>query len=305
MRDQQMLEAAMESDPATAEARSASKARTVSYVNSAVTDPTVSVPSAPTATSGASGSKPASPGGKGTKAPTKEEVKANERAEKQKRILEKLSSKSNPGERLVITNEILMRMGQVPILRGLGRAIFSLQTAGTGFADIHNSARVLDMMVTAFNMLDRPEALVKSLGFNDGAVRTMQNFRDRGRLAVNELTSAEVRARNAGHYRGRPDEDQLLQDALDSGDTTGLNAGMLEMYQIMRRHYDEAGQRLAVSHGAGTVRPNYRPREPNSGAIMARMNEAQGNFRDAYAHRIMTSGEPIPDTVADAIGVPR
>jgi hypothetical protein len=305
MRDQQMLEAAMESDPATAEARSASKARTVSYVNSAVTDPTVSVPSAPTATSGASGSKPASPGGKGTKAPTKEEVKANEKVEKQKRILEKLSSKSNPGERLVITNEILMRMGQVPILRGLGRAIFSLQTAGTGFADIHNSARVLDMMVTAFNMLDRPEALVKSLGFNDGAVRTMQNFRDRGRLAVNELTSAEVRARNAGHYRGRPDEDQLLQDALDSGDTTGLNAGMLEMYQIMRRHYDEAGQRLAVSHGAGTVRPNYRPREPNSGAIMARMNEAQGNFRDAYAHRIMTSGEPIPDTVADAIGVPR
>jgi hypothetical protein len=198
-----------------------------------------------------------------------------------------------------------MRMGQVPVLRGLGRAIFALQTAGTGFGDIHNSSRVLDMMVTAFNMLDRPEALVKSLGFNDGAVRTMQNFRDRGRLAVNELASAEVRARNAGNYRGRPDEDALLQDALDSGDTSTLNPGMLEMYQIMRRHYDEAGQRLAVSHGAGTVRPNYRPREPNGGAIMARMNEAQRNFRDAYANRIMTSGEPIPDAVADSIGVPR
>lgn len=294
-RETEMLQEAVAGDAEAAAARNFNEsARTIRYETSNVLESTPDTPTGTTAT----GSRPQ---------PKKEGklTAEEEKAAKEQKILDSLNPTENPGERLVITNDIIMRMGQIPMLRGLGRALFKLQTAGTGFGSIHGSSRALDMLVTAFNMLDRPEALVKSLGFNNGSSRTLQNFRDQGRIAVNELAVVEQRARRAGQYTGAVDEDRLLQDALDNGDPSTLNPGMRAMYDVMRRHYDESGRRLAVTSGEGTLRPNYRPREGNTPRIMARMQEAKNSFRDAYADRIMNSGQPLPDALADRIGVPR
>ena len=299
LNETKMLQEAVESDTEAVAGRSFNEsARNIRYDTSNVFDPT---PDSPSPASATSKSKNTSP----SKAKTAKDKAKEDKASKDKRILDRLVPKESPGERLVITNSILMRMGQVPILRGLGRSLLRLQTAGTGFGAIHNSSRVLDMMVTGFNMLDRPEALVKSLGYNNGSMRTMQNFRDQARIAVNELAVAEQRARKSGHYQGSVDEDMLLQTALDTGSSEGLNEGLRGMYDVMRRHYQETGRRLNVSHPELEIEPNYRPRQANTSAVLARMNEAQQNFSDAYADRIMNSGTPIPDELADSIGVPR
>lgn len=287
MSDQQQLEAALETDADVAAARAAAAApQGVRYENAAVSD----------AADGLSVSKPTK---ETTKVGGKVEADAPDKAST---ILEKLVPKESSGERLVITNGVLMSMGRIPALRGLGRALFRAQAAGTGFGYIHNSSRVLDMMVAAFNMLDRPEALVKSLGFNNGSLRTLQNFRDRGRIAVNELAVAEQRAIRNGHLNTMSDTN--IQNALDTGVTTGLTPGELEMHNILRRHYNEVGARLEISH-PGVSRENYRPREANSNVILARQQEAQTDFANAYAERIRTSGNAIPNELADEFGIAR
>lgn len=285
MRDQQMMESVLERDADVAEARIPEQK--VRYENAAVTSPVTGLsPKTPTAKTASAGGSVEVP------EPTKES-----------KIKEALVVHGGVGERLLITNNIAMAMGRIPALRGLGRAIFRAQTAGTGFGQIHNSSRLLDIMVSAFNMLDRPEALVRSLGHNSGTTRTLQNFRDQGKLAVNELAVAEQRAVRAGHLTDA--SNARLQDALDSGDASALNPGERGMYDIMRRHYDEVGARLRVSHPGVADRPNYRPREANGSAILARTREAQTDFTQAYAHRMRTSGLALPDELADRFGIPR
>lgn len=285
MRDAQMLAHAMDTDPEAVAARV--KERRLRYENAAPTSPTA-------------GATPTSP-----KVSTNAIGAVAEKAEPTKadKILEILGvGAKTGGERLLITNALAMSMGRIPALRNLGRAILRAQAAGTGFHKIHGSHRFLDIMVSAFNMLDRPEALIKSLGENQPVMRSFQAFRDRGKLAVNELAAAEVRARRLGHYT--VESDLRLQTALDTGDTAGLNAGEREMYDVMRRHYDEVGANLEVTN-PGTVRPNYRPRHANTSAMLARMNEAQGDFARAYSERMRSSGNALPSTLADEFGVPR
>ena len=288
LRATQQLEAAFESDPAVIAARNPMAGRTTRYENGAVTDPKAA---------GAPASAPA-PAGKKDAPATKEEKAADVRTA----ILEKLSSNEKSGERLLIMNNIMMSMGRIPALRGLGRALFRLQTAGTKFGQIHNISRQFDMIVAAFNMLDRPEALVKSLGFNNGSLRSLQNFRDQGKLSVARLASIEQRVRRAGQWTA--ESDLRVQTALDTGVTTDLNPGELEIHAFLRDAYDRAGRRLEVTH-PGVSRPNYRPREGNARAILANQRAAQDSFRDVYADRFRTSGDPLPNELADALGVPR
>jgi hypothetical protein len=288
LRASQQLEFAFDTDPAVIAARDPSAGRTARYENAAVTDPKAR---------GTTTSAPA-PAGKKDAPKTKEEKAADVRTQ----ILDKLASKDKPGERLLIMNNIMMSMGRIPALRGLGRALFRLQTAGTKFGQIHNISRQFDIIVTAFNMLDRPEALVKSLGFNNGSLRSLQNFRDQGKLSVARLASIEQKVKRAGQWTA--DSDLKVQAALDTGITTDLNPGELEVHAFLRDAYDRAGNRLEVTH-PGTKRPNYRPREGNSRAILANQRAAQDSFRDVYADRLRTSGEPLPDELADAMGLPR
>ena len=285
MRDAQMLSNAMDTDPEAIAARIPD--RKLRYEDASPSSPVAgATTSNPTVATNALGA-----------------VAEKAEAKQSTKILELLGiGAKTEGERLLITNAVAMAMGRIPALRGLGRALLRAQAAGTGFHKIHGSHRVLDMMVTAFNMLDRPEALIKSLGENQPVMRTFQAFRDRGKLAVNELAAAEVRARRAGHYT--VDSDMRLQTALDSGDTTALNAGEREMYDVMRRHYDEVGANLEVTN-PGTARPNYRPRHANTSAMLARMNEAQGDFARAYSERMRSSGNALPNQLADEFGVPR
>lgn len=289
MRDAQLLENAIETDPEVIAARAPSAGRETRYENAAVTDPK-------------------SPGIKPTSAPAKAgkteapKTKADKEADVRTKILSYLGTQAKAGERLLIMNDIMNRMGQVPALRGLGRALFRLQTAGTKFGQIHNISRQFDLVVTAFNLLDKPEALVKALGFNNGSLRSLQNFRDQGKLSVARLASIEQRVRRDGHWT--ENSDQLVQDALDSGVTDGLNAGELEVYNFLRDAYNRVADRLDITH-PGIRRPNYRPREGNARAILANQRAAQDSFRDTFADRLRTSGEPLPDELADAFGVPR
>lgn len=285
MRDQQLLERALETDAEAAAARIPQQ--NVKYETGAVSSPvdglSAKSPTAKTASAGGKTDLPEPP--------------------IEDRILTALLPAEAAGERLLVMNELAHAMGRIPAMRAMGRALFKLQTAGTGFGQIHASSRILDMMVTAFNMLDRPEALTKSLGYNKAGARTLQSFRDQGRIAVNELAVAEQRARKAGHYTA--ESDVRLQDVLDTGDASALNAGERAMYDVMRRHYDEVGRRLAVSHGEGTLIENYRPREGNTNAILARQNEAQNDFTNVYMERMQGSGEALPDELADRFGIPR
>jgi len=288
MRDAQLMENALDTDAEARAARAPSVGREMRYENGAVTDPKAA---------GTATSAPA-PAGKKDAPKTKAEKAADVRTQ----ILEKLTSKDKPGERLLIMNNIMMSMGRIPALRNLGRALFRLQTAGTKFGQIHNISRQFDMIVTAFNMLDRPEPLVKALGFNNGNLRSLQNFRDQGKLSVARLAAIEQRVRRAGQWTA--DSDLRVQTALDTGVTTGLNPGELEVHAFLRDAYDRVGNRLDVTH-PGVRRPNYRPREGNSRAILANQRAAQDSFRDVYADRLRTSGEPLPDELADALGLPR
>ena len=222
-------------------------------------------------------------------------------ASKSDKIIAKLTGNGVRGERLLITNGVMNGMGRVPVLRGLGRAIFRLQTAGTGFGEIHNASRSLDLIIAAFNMLDRPESLVRSLGFNTGVHRTLQNFRDQGRIAVNQVAAAYQRASNAGQWTAASDLN--VQRALDAGSAEGLNAGEAEVYNLIRNGYRRTGERLNVSR-PGTAMENYRAREGNPNAIMRNRQAAQDSFAEVYFER-MTSGTPLDNELCDRLGIPR
>jgi len=285
MRDQQLLEKALEIDAEAIAARV--PGQKIKYETGIVSSPidglTAKTPTASTA----------SAGGKVDVSDIPIEDK----------ILSSLLVNEAPGERILVMNELLNSMGRIPAMRSLGQVLFKLQTAGTGFGQIHSSSRILDMMVTAFNMLDRPEALIKSLGYNKAGSRTLQSFRDQGRIAVNELAVAEQQARRLGHLTA--ESNVRLQDALDTGDASALNAGERGMYDITRRHYDEVGRRLADTYGDGITIENYRPREGNTNAILAKQTAAQNDFTTVYMERMQSSGEALPDELADRFGIPR
>lgn len=238
--------------------------------------------------------KPAATNAIGGKVDPKEPSKSD-------KILAKLTGNGVRGERLLITNGVMNGMGRIPVLRGLGRAIFRLQTAGTGFGEIHNASRSLDLIVSAFNMLDRPEATVKSLGFNAGVQRTLQNFRDQGRIAINQVAAAYQRASNARQWTAASDLN--VQRALDAGSAEGLNAGEAEVYELIRNGYRRTGERLNVSR-PGTAMENYRAREGNPNAIMRNRQAAQDSFAEVYFER-MTSGTPLDNELCDQLGIPR
>lgn len=220
---------------------------------------------------------------------------------KSEKILAKLAIEGKPGERILITSAAMNAMGRVPLLRGLGRALFRFQTIGTRFGEIHSASRSLDLIVSAFNMLDRPEALQGSLGFKAGVHRTLQNFKDQGRIAVNEVAVAYQKAVRAGHWT--PESDLNVQKALDAGSAEGLNAGEAEVFRIIQGHYKRTGDRLNVSR-PGTSLENYRAREGNAHAIMRNKQGAQDSFAEVYFER-MTSGQPLDDELCDKLGIAR
>ena len=217
-------------------------------------------------------------------------------------ILASLAESGTAGERLLITSAILRGLGRVPQLRSLGRKLFAAQGAGTSFGTMHNSARVLDSIVTCFNMLDRPEALVKSLGSKLNNVRTLQNFRGQAQLAVAEVRNLYDIAARDGHWTAQSND--LINVALDTGVATGLNVGETAVFNAIRRHYQAAGEALNTAHGNQAALPNYRAREANS-SLFNHRDAAARDFRDAYRDNIMSGRNPMPDELLDTLGIPR
>lgn len=217
-------------------------------------------------------------------------------------ILASLAESGTAGERLLITSAILRGLGRVPQLRRLGRLLFAAQGAGTSFGTMHNSARILDSIVTCFNMLDRPEALVKSLGSKLDSVRTLQNFRGQAQLAVAEVADLYNIAARDGHWTAQ--SNGLINVALDTGVADGLNAGETAVFNAIRRHYQAAGEALNISHGNQAAMPNYRAREANS-SLFNHRDAAARDFRDAYRDNIMSGRNPMPDELLDTLGIPR
>lgn len=230
----------------------------------------------------------------------REPTPADEIAEKSRNIKDKLFGKE--GQRLLIMNGVMLGASRIPGLRGLGRALFRLQTAGTGFGELHNTSRALDLIVASFNMLDSPEALTRSLGLQTTTHRTLQNFKDQAAIAINEAAAAYANARRLGQWTAESDMNVKL--ALDSGDSSALNAGERQVFDVIQGHYKRVGDRLNVSH-PGMAMDNYRPREGNAHVILRNRSAAQADFADAFYDNMTSSAGPLPNSLCDEFGITR
>ena len=228
---------------------------------------------------------------------------AEEAAAKQAALLGVLRTEGDPGDNLLITSALLRTAARIPGMEGFGRFALRFATAGTGFGQMHNHSNAVSIVISAFNMLDRPEALVRSLGRNVQNLRTMQNFRDQSQNAIAEVIGAYNVARRGGEWT--PGSNQLVNQALNTGVTAGLNAGERAVYTAMRRHYDVVGRGIEAMR-PGSVLPNYHAREAHKGLIN-HLEEAGADFRSTYLDHLMSGATPMPPSVMahlSALGVP-
>lgn len=206
------------------------------------------------------------------------------------------------GDRLVATNRLMASMAQIPIMRNLGAGLLRLMTAGTGFGRVHGVARDLDMLVTVFNMLDRPEATERAHGLIGNVVHTLETHRNKGRMFLNRAAAA---AQNAGLSYSTPEAWTRINAALDTGDTSGLRGQEVEVYNALRQSYDYYADAYRTIHGRDPQVENYRPRFPIVDQLAGNRTQAAHQFRDVYAERMRTPGNELTPEICDEIGVPR
>ena len=235
---------------------------------------------------------------------TPEKATAKETADDRKSALATWlgSVSGGEGDRIVATNRLMASMAQSPFFRRLGGQMLRLMTIGTGFGKVHAVSRDLDLLVTVFNMLDRPEALERSHGLVGNVVHTLETYRSKGKMYLNRAAGA---AQAAGLSHSTPDAFARINAALDSGDVSALRGGELDVYTRLREAYDAYADAYRTVHGRDPQVEHYRPRLPVVDQLAGNRTRAAQQFRDVYADRMRRPGQELTPEICDEAGLAR
>ena len=199
------------------------------------------------------------------------------------------------GDRLLLSSAVINAAQRIPVLRPLGRAMFRAIGAGTQFARFHNVSRSLDVLVKVFNLIDSPEAVVKSLG-SRGAGRTLESARTMSLDMANKINASYGRLRgqfDAG-WQGR------MREARSTGNLDALNPAEREMYNELVSAMD----RIADARKAAglPVIENFFPREARPGVLHRHSERAQRMFAEVIVDR-MREADTLPAVIRERFGL--
>jgi hypothetical protein len=199
------------------------------------------------------------------------------------------------GDRLLLSSATIRAMGRVPGMRPLGRAMLKAISAGSEFAKIHLVSRELDVLVRVYNLIDTPEAVVRSLG-NRTAARTLETARGRAYQMANGLaaTAQKHRANFGEGWQAR------MRQARQTGSLDALNPSERIVYNELVAALDAV---MEARKKAGLpVVENFFPREALGGVLHRHANRAISRFEEVLVDHLKSRAE-LPKQLAKELGL--